>query len=75
MTRLLRVGRANYDLLVAQNGMGKDIWRVPAEDITMMLKVGRSRLDRLLRRSTELTPKPTGLLHRSVLLSSRRRLD
>jgi hypothetical protein len=55
--------------------MGKDIWKVPAEDITMMLKVGRSQLSRLARRSTKLTPKPTGLLHRSVLLSSCRCLD
>ena len=29
-------------LPVAQNGMGRDIWTVAADDITKMLKVGRS---------------------------------
>ena len=32
---------ADFDLLVSHNGMGKDIWTVPAEDITRMLKVSR----------------------------------
>lgn len=30
---------ANFALLVAHNGMGKDIWTVSPENITMMLKV------------------------------------
>jgi hypothetical protein len=30
---------ADFMLLVAQSGMGRDIWTVPAENITRMLKV------------------------------------
>jgi hypothetical protein len=37
------IDHADFTLLVAHNGMGKDIWNVPFEDITMMLKVSRSR--------------------------------
>jgi hypothetical protein len=36
------VEHTDFVVLVAHNGMGKDIWTVPFEDITMMLKVSRS---------------------------------
>jgi hypothetical protein len=36
-----RTNHANFVLLVAHNGMGRDIWTVPFEDITMMLKVSQ----------------------------------
>jgi hypothetical protein len=38
---ILRTNHADFGLLVAHNGMGRDIWTVPFEDITMMLKVSQ----------------------------------
>ena len=64
---------ADFDLLVSHNGMGKDIWNVPFEDITMMLKVSQSRC--FAQFSTGLIPKSAGLLDRAILLPSRRCLD
>lgn len=37
---------ADFTLLVTQNGMGRDIWNVSFDNITMMLKVGQSQLNR-----------------------------
>jgi hypothetical protein len=71
----LSTDHADFVLLVAHNGMGKDIWNVPFEDITMMLKVSRPTSSRFKRRSTELTLRCTGLLDRAVLLPSRRCRD
>ena len=39
MARPHRAQSADLTLLVAHNGMGRDIWTVPLKNITMMLKV------------------------------------
>jgi hypothetical protein len=68
---------ANFVLLVAKSGMGRDIWTVPADNITRMLKVRglRSRHDSLHLSELKLTYEITDLLHHSILLPGRCFLD
>jgi hypothetical protein len=67
----------DFMLLVAQSGMGRDIWTVPADDITRMLKVCgvRPRHYSLHWSELKLTSEITDLLYHSILLPGRCFLD
>lgn len=46
-TEIRCTDHTNFKLPVAKSGMGRDIWTVPADNITTMLKVRDMRLSRL----------------------------